>query len=249
VPASEKLTIETPEQIALEFPLASAGSRFLALAIDTFIQAAGFLLLALVAWAASLVRASGAPSFGNWVLAILVLFAFLLYYGYYAGFEALWNGQTPGKRIVGLRVLTTSGRPISAYDSLLRNLLRIVDQLPGIYTVGLLAIFFTERNQRLGDLAADTVVVHEHPIDVAPAVPSATTIATPRGAGRLSAEELRVIETFLSRRNDLDDDIRRRSAHTLAERVRARLQIAATDSVSDETLLEQIAAEARGGWR
>src|SRR4030095_3808595 len=142
VSASEKLTIETPEQIALEFPLASAGSRFLALAIDTRLQAGGFLVLGVLAFAAVAVGATTQSVPGTWALAAIVLLAFLLYYGYYAAFEALWNGQTPGKRAIHLRVITTSGRPISPYDALLRNLLRIVDQLPGIYTVGLLSIFF-----------------------------------------------------------------------------------------------------------
>ena len=88
--------------------------------------------------------------------------AFLLYYGYFAAFEALWGGQTPGKRAVGLRVISVTGQPITTFDALLRNLLRIVDQMPGIYAVGVLSIFFTARNQRLGDLVAGTVVVQEH---------------------------------------------------------------------------------------
>jgi uncharacterized RDD family membrane protein YckC len=161
VSASEKLTIETPEQIALEFPLASAGSRFLALAIDSLIQLGGAVLLGLLALMAALARINVAEALGTWALAVLLILGFLLYYGYFAAFEAFWSGQTPGKRAIRLRVITTAGRPISTYDAILRNLLRIVDQLPVIYTVGLLSMFFTERNQRLGDLAADTVVVHE----------------------------------------------------------------------------------------
>ena len=90
-----------------------------------------------------------------------ILLGFLLYYGYFAAFEALWGGQTPGKRAVGLRVISVTGQPITTFDALLRNLLRIVDQMPGIYAVGVLSIFFTSRNQRLGDLVAGTVVVQE----------------------------------------------------------------------------------------
>jgi uncharacterized RDD family membrane protein YckC len=244
VAASEKLTIDTPEQIALEFPLASAGSRFLALAIDTLIQLGGFMVIAIVALLANLVRANIAASLGTWALAILVIVGFLLYYGYYAAFEALWNGQTPGKRAIQLRVITTAGRPISGYDALLRNLLRIVDQLPGIYTVGLLSIFLTERNQRLGDLAADTVVVHEQLIErrnIQRRAPSAR-----RGAAKLTSEELTVIETFLARRYALPDDRRQRTAVALAARVRKRLEIPEGTAVDDEVLLEEVAAEARG---
>jgi uncharacterized RDD family membrane protein YckC len=244
VSASEKLTIDTPEQIALEFPLASAGSRFLALAIDTLVQAGGVLVLASVAFVASLLGVTGASIAGTWALAGAVILMFLLYYGYYALFEMLWNGQTPGKRAIRLRVITTSGRPISAYDAILRNLLRIVDQLPGIYTVGLLSIFFTERNQRLGDLAADTVVVHEQPI-ARHEMPLDLTRAR-RGAARLTVEEIAVIETFLARRESLPDHLRDRTAASIAARVRARLAIPSDPPVRDETLLEDIAAEFRG---
>jgi uncharacterized RDD family membrane protein YckC len=243
VSASEKLTIDTPEQIALEFPLASAGSRFLALGIDTLVQAGAVLVLASVAFVASLLGVTGASIAGTWALAAAVILIFLLYYGYYALFEMLWNGQTPGKRAIRLRVITTSGRPISAYDALLRNLLRIVDQLPGIYTVGLLSIFFTERNQRLGDLAADTVVVHEQPI-ARHEMPQDLTRAR-RGAARLTLEEIAVIETFLARRESLPDHLRDRTAAGIAARVRARLGIPSDPPVRDETLLEDIAAEFR----
>ena len=113
------------------------------------------------------------------MLALLILAAFVLYYGYFAVFETMWSGQTPGKRAIGIRVIAASGRPLGAVDAILRNLLRIVDQMPGMYAVGLLAIFLTSRNQRLGDLAAGTVVVHDRPIErrtcrTVPAGPRAT---------------------------------------------------------------------------
>jgi uncharacterized RDD family membrane protein YckC len=245
VTASEKLTIDTPEQIALEFPLASAGSRFLALAIDTLLQIGGFAVLALLAFGASLLRFSLEPVLGTWALAVIIILGFTLYYGYYAAFEALWNGQTPGKRAIRLRVITASGRPITPFDALLRNLLRIVDQMPGIYTVGLVSIFLTERNQRLGDLAADTVVVHEQPLE-RHEMPVRPAAAARRGAGRLSAQEITVIETFLARRASLPDHLRASTARSLADRVRTRLAIPAEPQVVDEVLLEEIAAEYRG---
>jgi uncharacterized RDD family membrane protein YckC len=242
VPASDKLTIETPEQISLEFALAGAGSRFLALAIDTLIQIGGFAVLGLLAMLASVLQVDWQSL--SWALAVLVVLAFTLYYGYYAAFEALWNGQTPGKRAIRLRVITTSGRPITVYEALLRNLLRIVDQLPGIYTVGLLAIFLTERHQRLGDLAADTVVVHEQPIERQD-LPARRPTAVHRGASRLRAEEIAVIETFLARRAELPDDLRVSTAHKLAGRMRARLELARETASDDEGLLEEIVAEFR----
>ena len=241
----EKLTIDTPEQIALEFPLAGAGSRFLALAIDSFVQVAVLIVLALLALLALWFRSLGYQSLATWVFALLVLSGFLLYYGYFAVFEALWGGQTPGKRAVGLRVISVTGQPITAFDALLRNLLRIVDQMPGIYAVGVLSIFFTARNQRLGDLVAGTVVVQEHgppQTELQSAVPAS---ATRLGAARLTIEEVEVIQTFLTRRADLPDYLRGRTASQLAERIRVRLELPAGSHRDDEALIEAVAAEFR----
>jgi uncharacterized RDD family membrane protein YckC len=249
VSASEKLSIETPEQIALEFPLASAGSRFLALAIDTLLQLAGFAVLALVALLAQFTRVDYQSLVGTWALAIVVILGFLLYYGYFAIFETLWSGQTPGKRAIRLRVITTSGRPITVHEALLRNLLRIVDQIPGIYGVALISVFMTERHQRLGDLAADTVVVAEQPIAHRDVATTGRGRMAPSGATRLSAQELQLIEAFLHRRHDLTYDVRGTTAVAIATRVRNQLQLSATDTTDNETLLEQLAADARAGFR
>jgi len=122
--------------------------------------------------------------------------------------------------------------------------------VPGFYAVGLVSVFLTERNQRLGDLAADTVVVAEQPIErghVAP--PAARPAAARRGAARLSPEELAMIETFLSRRNDVPEHVRVQTANAIASRVRRQLNVPAEDATRDEALLEEVAAEARGGWR
>jgi uncharacterized RDD family membrane protein YckC len=240
----EKLTIDTPEQIALEFPLAGAGSRFLALAIDTFVQLAIFLVLALVALLVLWLRSLGYQAFATWAFAALLLLGFLLYYGYFAAFESLWGGQTPGKRAVGLRVISVTGQPITAFDALLRNLLRIVDQMPGIYAVGVLSIFFTARNQRLGDLVAGTVVVQEHSLPQAD-LQTAQATATRLGAGRLTIEEVEVIQTFLSRRADLPEYLRSRTASQLADRLRTRLGLPPGSHRDDEALIEVIAGEYR----
>ena len=244
MPPPEKLTIDTPEQIALEFPLAGAGSRFLALTIDTFIQIGGFLVLSVLFFGALWLRAAGYATLATWIAAAIVFAGFALYYGYFAVFEAIWSGQTPGKRTVGLRVIKVSGQPITTYEALLRNLLRIVDQLPGIYAVGVLSVFLTSRNQRLGDLVAGTVVVREQATRHASVVP-ADAPATRLGAGRLTTEELEVIETFLSRREELPDYVRMRTASRLAARIRDRLEISSATHADDEALIASIAAEYR----
>ena len=248
--AHEKLTIHTPEQIALEFTLAGAGSRFLALAIDTMLQliviASILLLFAAGAW----MRLLGVASAGTWMQAAGIIFGFVVYYGYFTFFEAIWTGQTPGKRIVGLRVVSLSGRPIAPFDAILRNLLRIIDQIPGIYAVGIVSIMVTSRSQRLGDLAAGTVVVVEES-RVAQAAPKsfAPSAAGLLGAAKLTPKEVDAIETFLARRESLPDHQRERSAHQLAEHVRQRLSVPADRYPSGEALLEDAIAEYRGSGR
>jgi len=105
----DHLTIETPEQIPLEFALAGIGSRFLALALDTLIQAAAAALLLVLAIAVA-PAALAWPQAGVWAAAILVFLLFLIQFGYFAFFEALWSGQTPGKRALHLRVIKATGR-------------------------------------------------------------------------------------------------------------------------------------------
>ncbi len=161
----DKLTIETPEQTALEFPLAGIGSRFLALAADMLLQAGGVRGSVIMFSRSPRFRSAcfrRSPGFGR--IAILIFVLFSVQFGYFALFESLWNGQTPGKRWTHLRVIKDSGRPISAYDAILRNLLRIVDALPTMYAVGLITMLISRENKRVGDYAAGTVVIHEKPL-------------------------------------------------------------------------------------
>jgi uncharacterized RDD family membrane protein YckC len=181
---------------------------------------------------------------GLWVPAIVVLVGFTIFYGYYAIFEALQQGRTPGKQLVGLRVISADGRPITAQQALVRNLIRIVDSMPALYAIGIIAALVSPRSQRLGDMAAGTVVVHERPLGgEMPALPLRT--APPRlGASRLTAHEIDLIEAFLRRRADMDWELRERTAATVASRLRDRLGLA--PGGSDEELLEHIVAEYRG---
>lgn len=248
--ALDKLTIETPEHVALEFTLAGAGSRFIALAVDTAIQVLVFVVLALMMTAGSILRVVDGSAWGTWLQAAIVLIAFGVYYGYFAAFEILWSGQTPGKRVAGLRVMTADGRPIGAFDGIVRNLLRIVDQMPGIYAVGIVSVFLTAKHQRLGDLAAGTVVVHESAREAHGLTREAAPVAAPRlGASRLAANEIETVELFLARRDALPDEARRRSARRLAAHLRSRLSLALEQHGSDERLLEEVAAEYRVGGR
>src|SRR6202051_2959305 len=137
----DQLRIDTPEQIALELPLAGIGSRFVALAIDTLIKSVFYLITALI-FIFTLPLGSSVfmflPKLVGPPLAIFILFA--IYWGYFAFFESIWSGQTPGKRYAGIRVIKESGRPINTFDAIGRKLIRAVGGLQGIYGVGVVGI-------------------------------------------------------------------------------------------------------------
>ena len=142
-------------------PLAGIGSRFIALLVDTLIWAAGLFMLGLLFWAFQpAVEAFSQISY-QWAFAIVTFVIFLLNWGYFTLFEAFGNGRTPGKRVAKIRVIQRSGRPIGLFESMARNLIRNVDQIPFIYAVGVIFMFVTKHHQRLGDLAAGTLVVRD----------------------------------------------------------------------------------------
>ena len=173
IETEETLIIETPERVPLAFALASIGNRFIAVAIDHFIQ---YFSIFLVAWAFMTAAGIGGGAdegtfnqimseMPKWTIAILIIVIFLLFSGYFIFFEWLMNGQTPGKRLMKLRVIREDGRPITLWEAIARNLLRIFDAVPGfvvpVYSVGLISIFMSRRDQRIGDLFAGTVVIRE----------------------------------------------------------------------------------------
>lgn len=248
----DQLKIDTPEQIALELPLAGIGSRFLAIAIDTLIQGALYLIAGIVFF---LILGLGAsmiwfvPKTVGPALGIFILFA--IYWGYFAIFETIWKGQTPGKRVAGIRVIKESGRPITAFEAVSRNLMRAVDVLPGIYGVGLVCMMLNRQSRRLGDFVAGTVVVHEKPTEeVRPLWNTSTDASSSSGlAGQVTADELVLIETYLSRRFELDPEVRLRTAIQIADRVKAKtgLQPQAHQHVDD--FLEEAARRVRDSGR
>lgn len=250
----DKLTIETPEQTALEFAVAGIGSRFLALALDTLIQIGVGLVVGIGGGLGIGALAAFSPKASLWGGAILILFFFLLYFGYFAIFEIVWNGQTPGKRKAGIRVIKDSGRPLTAAESIGRNLMRIVDLLPGFYAVGMLSAVLTKESKRLGDLVAGSLVVREASFsDLKPAwhtvgAPAETGLP-PLGAERLSAEEIALIESYLNRRSDLEADVRFRIADEIVRRVKAKLTLPSEFRGSNEQLLETLARERRTVYR
>lgn len=215
------LIIETPERVPLHFALASIGNRFLACAIDHAIQALTLIIIFIgffvLANTTDLERAfSTAP---KWVYAVMILVLFLILTGYFAFFEWIWSGQTPGKRWLKLRVIREDGRPITFWEASVRNLIRSFDMMPApFYSIGLISVFSTTRDQRVGDMVAGTVVVREREAE-APAFAKvfASPVSDPAlrrsfkpvnftaNLNSLTESEIQVVETFLRRRWDLPD--------------------------------------------
>jgi uncharacterized RDD family membrane protein YckC len=217
----EVLIIETPERVPLHFALASIGNRFLACAIDHTIQ----VLALLIIFIAALVLANLSfleqmlASAPKWVYAVMIILLFLVFAGYFTFFEWIWSGQTPGKRWLKLRVIREDGRPITFWEASVRNLLRPLDMFQmGSYSIGLIAVFVSTRDQRIGDMVGGTVVVREREAE-APEFDQvfATPVSDPAmrrsfkpvdftaNLSSLTDSEIQVVETFLRRRWDLSE--------------------------------------------
>lgn len=208
--AEEFLDIGTPENVVFGYEVAGIGSRFLAALVDTLLillllAIANFVLFIIGSAAGGLESASSRAA--AWFIAALGLVSFGVLWGYYIFFELFWSGQSPGKRLVGLRVIRSDGSPIGLVESVVRNLIRIVDFLPLYYGIGVIAMFISRRAQRLGDLAASTLVVYDR------GVVTLESLAASRPAGavpetgplaqlpleRLQPGDIALAESFLQR--------------------------------------------------
>jgi len=262
---SDQLNIDTPELVGIEMPLAGIGSRFIALLVDYLIWGAAFFVLI---WLAILVLPS-IDAFSKiseqWAAGIFIFIVFLFNWGYFTLFEAFWNGRTPGKRIARIRVIQRSGRAIGLFESMARNLVRYVDQLPFFYAVGVIAMFVTSQHQRLGDLAAGTLVVRDREEEAplwgesgartftaqifapsAPAPEPHTAFSLPAtGIAKLSAADLEVLEGFFSRRLDMSLPTRQTLAQRIATAIQAKSGLEPPAGASVETFLEATAHQLR----
>jgi uncharacterized RDD family membrane protein YckC len=220
----EILVIETPERVPLEFALASIGNRFLACAVDHTIQILTMIAVVIIGSLTGRFDVfrggwSGAP---RWVQAVVIILVFLLWFGYFALFEWRWRGQTPGKRLLKLRAIREDGRPLTFWEAAARNLLRTFDMFPPpFYSVGLVSVFVSSTDQRIGDLFAGTIVVRER-AEQAPTFEEVFNAPVSDPALRrafkpvpfegdvklLNEREIEVVETFLRRRWDLNDRTR-----------------------------------------
>ncbi|MES2313758.1 MAG: RDD family protein [Pseudomonadota bacterium] len=160
--------IETPEGISLHLRAAGALPRAQAWTVDLFLRM-GVFMLAMIPLSLFGVGGNG--------LALLLLFA--LMWGYSVACEVWLGGQTLGKRALGLRVVNADGTPVTWLPSVVRNLLRVVDALPGVYGVGLISTLIDPHARRLGDIVAGTMVSHVSELPVGQQVPSQAAVPLP----------------------------------------------------------------------
>ena len=264
----DQLSIATPELVAIEFPLAGLGSRFVAVLLDYLLQAAVVIILlivfALLLSGVSSGGGGGSSNGGNlstkWTIAIIIAIPFLLEWAYFALFEAFWHGQTPGKRIMKIRVIQQTGRPVSLFESLGRNLVRIIDMLPTAYAIGVICMFITKRQQRLGDLIAGTLVVHERPLEAplesigssrtftSGVFQPATVAPPPRvsqlptdAVARLTMADLQTLEHYLARRLDVPMETRATLAARISQNIAQKMNYAVPEGMNQEAFLEEAA--------
>jgi uncharacterized RDD family membrane protein YckC len=219
----DELRMETPEQIDVDLELVGVGSRFFAKVIDLIFKsiATGFLFfIVLIGVGES--KLLDKPS--TFLIAILIAGTYLLWLGYGVFFESRWNGQTPGKWLVGIRVIQQGGAPIDFRAAGIRNLLCLADILPMFYILGAVLVLLTSRSQRLGDMAAGTIVIRERKVELGTEVEDAlydyssdeysfTTLQL----AKLKPSDRSVLREFLRRSDDMDGAERWRLARRLAD--------------------------------
>lgn len=238
------ISVRTPESIAFSYELAGLGSRFLALTIDLALQ---ILILVGIGWAFMLLGSGPSKPSGatpdklvqSLVVAIIAAILFLVFFGYFIAFEAFWNGQTPGKKLLGIRVVRDGGYPLDLAGSFIRNLVRIGEMALAFYALSAAVSLLSPENKRLGDMAAGTIVVRDARVQNLTAILAQAVDAPEQRSAMLTDEEHALIARFIARRKDLAPQPRRALAMQIASRVRKRVS-SDLQRLDDEELLERL---------
>ncbi len=235
----DRKTIQTPEGLDLDLTLAGLGSRIIAAVVDAILVG---LLVFMVIFGASQLALEG--SGGILFQAFVTILVTLVVLGYLVGFEALNEGRTPGKRAVGIRVVTTEGDSIGFLAAFLRNLLRVIDFLPAVFIVGAGSILFTKTNQRLGDITAGTIVIRERLPHVERAEAEYIQHDGARwDVARVTADDVDVLRRFAVRRRSIPTDHTEQIAANLAEKIRPKVVAGDIEGLSDTDFLLRVLAQ------
>lgn len=228
-----KVRLITPERIVFDYPLAGPFRRFFAYLLDLLVLFVLLFVTSIVAMVLTLGTVSG--------MGPMLVAYFALIWGYGAFFEGFFNGQTPGKRAVGIRVVSDQGVPITAAQAVLRNLVGAVDMLvPFCFLPALISMVLTEKFQRLGDLAAGTMVVVEERqrrVGVIRLKESAVDALLPLLPLRIAAgpEMARALSDYVKSRDRFSYMLREEMAKPLAKPLRVRFEL--PDAPSSDTVL------------
>jgi|SRR6516225_2204329 uncharacterized RDD family membrane protein YckC len=221
----DKVRIETPEQIDVSLEIAGLGSRFVAWVVDLLYKTLFLVLLVLLAAIVSALLGSDPADFGRMmVLAILLAIGTSFMLGYNIYFEVQRNGQTPGKKTAGIRVIREGGSPVDFSAAAVRNILALADFLPLFYLLGGLLVLLNARGQRLGDMAAGTIVIRErrqdapeNPEEMIEKFASEEFVFTGEQLGKCEAGDRHILKTFFQRYGTLKERPRRELALKLAD--------------------------------
>ena len=247
--ARRQVRLEVPEHVRLDYDLADLGSRFAAFLVDAMLLGGTLLLVVLAA-----ALAGGGENLLAGIGRAAAIFAvFLLGWGYFVGCETLWGGRTPGKRLLGLRVLHSGGHPLTPRGAVVRNLLRLVDLQPGgTGALGGATMMLNARTQRLGDLAADTIVIRDDGWGRPPWEHAPRAGGSGAGRPRLDDEQFALLSNFVRRRGGMTPAARKRLAAAVAGVMRTAVAFDAPPgrAAGDEQRLERLYREEgrrRGG--
>lgn len=246
-----RVTLQTPESVELEFTLAGIGNRALALLIDYLVWglilflfvSVGFIFgVQLIDLLDTLIDSN---SLELWLISIWILISFFIYVGYFVFFETLWQGQTPGKRFAGIRVIRDDGRTVGLQQATLRALLRPVDDT---LFIGAVLIMLTRREKRLGDMAAGTVVIQadravapaRFPISE-PAQQLAEQLPYLANLPALLPDDFAVIREYLQRRSAMEPKAKSELSRQLASQVKNVIALEELpEKVSADVFLEAV---------
>ena len=256
---TREIAVLTPEHVELKFELAGIGSRFIAMFVDTVLQglAIGALALVFLLTYPTMVNVRG---LSTWWIAFAIILFFVIYNGYFLFFEGLYNGQTPGKKAASIRVIRDTGHPADFRAVLLRNILRTVDSLPGMYGVGLVTMFLSPQSRRLGDYVAGTLVVKtrqkkkpDEPVVLQTAEanaqdqPDETAALLPAKAmpflSLVTPDDYRTVRHFLDRRGELHEMVAMSLAVKMATPLAAKLRLDPEDWENPVRFLENLRTE------
>lgn len=246
-----RVTLQTPESVELEYTLAGIGNRAYALLIDYLVITATAVLLWII-WGIFTSQLFDTPNpitgkddLGLWLVAIALLLNFLLYTGYFVLFEVLWQGQTPGKRYAKIRVVRDDGRRVGIQQAALRALLRTIDDT---LLIGCLMIILGKREKRLGDWVAGTLVVQEESaIAVSDLKISddaqllARQLASQSKISAILPDQFATIREYLQRRSALEAKARANLSLQLARQIRTVIELEELpENLTSDTFLEAV---------